>query len=78
MTRSALETNIAKYTELKSDYSTQYPAESPTTATYIIKNVSLQVFYKEGLPAPYTTNNDGTITHQQPVEQTVLSWGVNE
>lgn len=39
MKRSVLEKNIAKYIELKSDYSTQYPAESSTSITYVIKTI---------------------------------------
>ena len=78
MKRSELENKIAKYTVLKSDYSAQYPTESSTKATYTIKTVNLHVTYKEGAPAPYIKNNDGSIVHFQPIEQTVLTWGIDE
>ena len=78
MKRSTLEKHIAKYIELKSNYSAQYPTESSTNATYVIKTINLHIQYREGAPAPYITNRDGSVTHLQPIEQTVLSWGIEE
>ena len=78
MKRSVLEKNIAIYTELKSDYSKQYPTESPTYADYVIKSINLSVIYKKGSPAPYVTNKDSSISHLHAVEQTVINWNINE
>ena len=78
MKRSILERNIKKYVELNSNYSEQYPTESPTNATYIINTINLHVTYKDGAPAPYTKNKDGSISHLLPIEQTVDSWSIDE
>jgi len=78
MKRSVLESNIAKYIELESNYSSQNPTESSTSATYVIDSINLVVKYQAGLPAPYVMEKNGSITHFPPIEQTVLSWKIEK
>ena len=49
-----------------------------TNAIYSIGAVNLHVIYKEGSPAPYANNENGVTSHLKAIEQTVISWAVNE
>lgn len=77
MKRSVLESNIAKYSNLKSNYSAQHPTKLPTSKSYVIDTIILHIAYKNGTPAPYI-NNGGKTAHLKAIEQTVLSWGMDE